>query len=1417
MGTIHAILRALSKVRSWFSGKVLRDGEFAYETDDKGLKIGDGVTPYENLPYLLPPKNGVDDKFLKCVDGNVEWYDVPEQTQTDWEQDDNTQSDYLKNMPDVFRNLPDIPSGNIIPDGTVIERVVQDYDGNWYDGVVIGNQIWTKSNLRVKHDKNGNSIDYRFNPGFDESIYGLLYKPETVLGEPIRYESFDFVDDYRSVIVQGISPNGWHIPNFNDWVNINTSLMQTYDTFSTARLIASDFGWDTNFQYVPCEDNLGCNQENNNGSNFTLFPVGYYTTGHVDQGRYAKLISAIPSNVIGYNYTTLNLFIGNALNVLGYSANADNEYCSVRCVCDISASDWFAANRSRLYLKVTSTGMVWSQISAVAESGSYNDLSNQPTIPSSLNDLSDISITSASSGQALVYDGTDWVNQTINIDLAESITYSNLVSLISANSGAGNLVPGKLYRITDYVTTTFQTDTQSANHSFDLVVMATSPNTLDCQAKAVLNANDTYFSASGNTCDLSKWQVWYDINNNTTKYAWADTTNGKGVIYRMIDENSNECSYDFKNIQFKRKIYNGNYNPTSGTDTWCYTFSKNSSGTMIDSTLVSSNKVYSNVIKGYYSSDKLTLNNNVFIGSNCSLNILNINCSSNTMGSSFAQNSLGISCSSNVFGTLCKFNSLGNNSSSNTFGNMCYYNIFGNYIVSNILGNNCSSNVFWNNCSHNTLSNNCGNNTLGNSCNYIVFGDSNGSNGTHVRNVVVENGCEYIRLYNTGTASTSNYLQNIYIAQGVSGNSTTYFEISTIARNLSYRTTVAKDSIGTTRIYNEDDKPTVSGLGDVNITAASLANGQMLQYNSTSQKWENVDIPSDAFICTLTSTTVDDTTTYSCDKTIAEIKAADNAGKVVLMKTDIFTLPLTIAESSVASFSAFFVSGLGVGIGTAYGTNDGVNDSWTFGLTGMSNVAFSGDYSDLSNLPTLGTAAALDVPASGNASSTQVVKGDDTRLTDARTPASHIHGNITNDGKVGSASGKILTTGTDGAVQASDSITKSMISDFPSLATVATSGSYNDLTNKPTIPSAGIPSGGNAGQVLKKQSATNYDVNWANASETLPSAYCTTSGSIPGKKANCSLYVAQDNQYLQVLIGSDNTYQGALTLNINSSGAKPIYINGTASSSSNYKLRNGTYFVFYDGTNYYFRTDGKLPMKSADFSGSYTELADKPTIPDVTTKADKVSNATNGNFAALDSNGNLTDSGHNDSNYAPLSHTHGAITSEGKIQSEAIAPEDGQSLVVIKVSNSTVQKSTITFDTSNTSAFLRKDGTWATPSSGGGLTNYDFTHTANQSVSGSVTVTYAANTRGSKMVSASADLSVTFAVNNSSDNYLWIKNTGSSDIDILISSVTYNNSSVSNVYMPADGIAVPAGKVCEIGIVCNADGAFITSRSDLSL
>jgi hypothetical protein len=51
---------------------------------------------------------------------------------------------------------------------------------------------------------------------------------------------------------------------------------------------------------------------------------------------------------------------------------------------------------------------------------------------------------------------------------------------------------------------------------------------------------------------------------------------------------------------------------------------------------------------------------------------------------------------------------------------------------------------------------------------------------------------------------------------------------------------------------------------------------------------------------------------------------------------------------------------------------------------GAGTSSFSGSYNDLTDKPTLRTAAAKDVAASGNAAATEVVMGNDTRLTDAR-------------------------------------------------------------------------------------------------------------------------------------------------------------------------------------------------------------------------------------------------------------------------------------------------------------------------------------------------------------------------------------------------------------------------------------------------
>ena len=101
-------------------------------------------------------------------------------------------------------------------------------------------------------------------------------------------------------------------------------------------------------------------------------------------------------------------------------------------------------------------------------------------------------------------------------------------------------------------------------------------------------------------------------------------------------------------------------------------------------------------------------------------------------------------------------------------------------------------------------------------------------------------------------------------------------------------------------------------------------------------------------------------------------------------------------------------------------------------------------------------------------------------------------------------------------------------------------------------------------------------------SNTVPSFQIETAAATAAKVGTCTNYSLLANSYSHANIRYSNTSKTALTLNVNSKGAKPIYINGAASSTSNYTLPAGTYIVYYDGTNYHFRTDGVIPGKILD-------------------------------------------------------------------------------------------------------------------------------------------------------------------------------------------------------------------------------------------
>lgn len=87
--------------------------------------------------------------------------------------------------------------------------------------------------------------------------------------------------------------------------------------------------------------------------------------------------------------------------------------------------------------------------------------------------------------------------------------------------------------------------------------------------------------------------------------------------------------------------------------------------------------------------------------------------------------------------------------------------------------------------------------------------------------------------------------------------------------------------------------------------------------------------------------------------------------------------------------------------GTAVITTDSrLSDARTPTAHASTHASAGSDPISISNTQVsgLGTSSTRNVPATGNASSTEVVLGTDTRLTDSRTPTAHTHGNISNAG-----------------------------------------------------------------------------------------------------------------------------------------------------------------------------------------------------------------------------------------------------------------------------------------------------------------------------------------------------------------------------------------------------------------------------------
>ena len=331
-----------------------------------------------------------------------------------------------------------------------------------------------------------------------------------------------------------------------------------------------------------------------------------------------------------------------------------------------------------------------------------------------------------------------------------NISYNKLVNL--RNNSA--LQTGVLYRITDYVTTTSQEDTKSAGIPFDIIVMATSNNTLSEDAKAAHRYS--YFLNE----KLDSWEIKYCLDNDNTRFEWADTTNGKGVIYYMKDEFNNEAWYDFKNIQFLRTASWFTENPNFPTqfteDKYFYTFSAVNNSVITDDSLYSTNYHATDNHLGRNTSKITKLNNTIFIdkvNNGVFNNIIADGHSNNTFGQSVWNNRIGHNFSNNIIYKIFQYNNVSPKFTNNKVKDNFAYNEIGAGFTYNELNGAVMRTVFKPIFSGNKLNGSLTCCTFGSNNNYVTDFPS-------MTNVTIGNQC-----FN-GTDNSKISLNNLFTSNG---------------------------------------------------------------------------------------------------------------------------------------------------------------------------------------------------------------------------------------------------------------------------------------------------------------------------------------------------------------------------------------------------------------------------------------------------------------------------------------------------------------------------------------------------------------------------------------------------------------------------------------------------------------------------
>lgn len=181
----------------------------------------------------------------------------------------------------------DLITGPVV-DGMDIRMIpnagdVTDVDGNVYQSVRIGNQVWTVANLKTTRFNDGTAIP----EVTDLSQWNRLTTPARCWygqDRAANHEIHGIIYNWYAVDTGKLAPVGWHVPSEADWLALSLFLMHngfnagaSSDGNCVAKALAARTGWIE----VPSAPgrSICANPGANNATGFTGLPGGWLKDG----------------------------------------------------------------------------------------------------------------------------------------------------------------------------------------------------------------------------------------------------------------------------------------------------------------------------------------------------------------------------------------------------------------------------------------------------------------------------------------------------------------------------------------------------------------------------------------------------------------------------------------------------------------------------------------------------------------------------------------------------------------------------------------------------------------------------------------------------------------------------------------------------------------------------------------------------------------------------------------------------------------------------------------------------------------------------------------------------------------------------------------------------------------------------------